>query len=98
MQKKQKEKAHKAAEETIRTLFREAEATKNRKLADRYAELARKISMKAKVKLPLGFKRRICKHCHKFLVPGENCRIRVSKGKVVYYCLNCRHFMRFPYK
>ena len=61
MQKKQKEKAHKAAEETIRTLFREAEATKNRKLADRYAELARKISMKAKVKLPLGFKRRICK-------------------------------------
>ena len=98
MRKEKKEKLKKAAAETMDALFSEAGKTRNRRLSDRYAYLARRISMKTKTKLPLKFKRRICKNCHKFLVPGENCRIRLSRGRVVYCCLNCRHFMRFPYK
>ena len=98
MKKPNKEKIKKTASETISRLFREAESTKDRKLSDRYAGLARKISLKTKTKLPKEFKRRICKNCHKFLIPGENCRIRLYKGKIVCYCLSCKHFMRFPYK
>ena len=98
MKPNQKDKISKVAEERIRALFKEAESSKDRKLCDRYVKIARKISLKTKTKLPKELKKRICKHCEKYLVPGENCRIRLSKGKMVYYCLNCRHFMRFPYK
>ncbi|MEM4336964.1 MAG: ribonuclease P [Candidatus Woesearchaeota archaeon] len=98
MKKEKKEKIKKEAAETIERLFKEAQSTKNRKLADRYVFLARKISMKTKTKIPKEFKRRVCKNCHKFLVPGENCRVRLSKGRIIYYCLNCKHFMRIHYK
>jgi len=94
----EKEKTRQLAEERISVLFREAASAKNRNLSDKYVQLARRISMKTKAKLPREFKRRICKQCHSYLIPGENCRIRLSRGKLVYYCLNCRHFMRFPYK
>ncbi len=70
---------------------------KDRGLANRYVTLARKISMKLKVRIPREYKRRFCKHCYKFLMPGVNCRVRSQKGKIVYYCSECKHFMRFPY-
>lgn len=66
-------------------------------LANRYVTLARKISMKYKVRIPRDYKRRFCKHCYKFLMPGVNCRVRLQGPKVVYYCLECKRFMRFPY-
>ena len=67
-------------------------------LADKYAKKARRTALKYKVKLPLKFKRSICKNCHSFLVPGKNCRIRTHKGHLVYYCLACKGFMRVGYK
>ncbi|MEM4397698.1 MAG: ribonuclease P protein component 4 [Candidatus Woesearchaeota archaeon] len=67
-------------------------------LSNRYVKLARKISMKYKVKIPRELKRRFCKHCHSYLYPSLNCRVRLTQKKVVYYCLNCKKFMRFPYK
>jgi ribonuclease P protein subunit RPR2 len=66
-------------------------------LSDRYVHLARKISTRYKVRIPRELKRRFCKHCFSFLVPGKNCRVRTHEGKVVYYCLKCKKFMRFPY-
>ena len=66
-------------------------------LANRYVTLARKISMKYKVRIPRKYKRRFCKHCYHYLVPSKTCRVRLIKHKVVYYCLNCKKFMRFPY-
>ena len=66
-------------------------------LSDRYVDLARKIAMKFKVKVPSFIKRQFCKHCHCFLVPGSNCSVRLQKSKVVYFCRTCKHFMRFPY-
>ena len=70
-----------------------------KKLANRYVELARKISMKYKVRIPRELKRRFCKKCHSFLVPGINLKVRIdSKQKsVVYECLECGFKMRYPY-
>ncbi len=67
-------------------------------LADKYAKKARRTALKYKIKLPLELKRRICKNCHCFLVPGKNLRVRTHKGHIVYYCLNCKGFMRVGYK
>ncbi|MEK6808523.1 MAG: ribonuclease P [Nanoarchaeota archaeon] len=68
------------------------------KLSNRYIELARKLSMKFKVRIPNHLKRRFCKYCNYYLVPDKNCRIRLHKTRVIYYCLNCKRFMRIHYK
>ena len=84
----------------IDMLFKQAKEAFNEKpeLADKYAQKARRIAMKYKVKLPLELKRRICKNCHKYLLPGRNLRVRTHKGHIVYYCLSCKRFMRVGYK
>jgi ribonuclease P protein subunit RPR2 len=97
---KKPEKLRKIAKERIEILFKEAkEAFKDDpKLANRYVSLARKISMKYKVRIRPELKRRFCRHCYCYLVPSKNCRIRLQKSKVVYYCLNCKKYMRFVIK
>ena len=70
---------------------------KSPEMADHYIDLARKVAMKARVRIPSSFKKRFCKHCYKFLQPGVNCRVRTRNNKVIYYCLNCKKFMRFPF-
>lgn len=95
----------KIAKGRIKELFRQADLrmrgkpTKmSRALANRYVALARKISMKYKVKIPVNLKRKFCRHCYKYLKPGINCRVRLAKGRVIYCCLECRRFMRFVIK
>jgi ribonuclease P protein subunit RPR2 len=87
------------ARERIIELFEQAELRFKKQpfLSDRYVEIARKISMKYKIRIPSELKKRFCKHCHKYIVPSVNCRVRLTGKKVVYYCMACRHFMRFPY-
>ena len=84
--------------ERIKKLFIESGLAfkKDPKLANRYVELARKISMKTKTRIPRDLKKQFCKHCYIFLKPGKNCRIRTRKKKLVYYCENCKKYMRFP--
>jgi len=96
--KKLKEK--RIAQERIRILIKKAEDvfTRNSSLANRYVTLARKIAMKANVRIPRELKRKYCKHCYKFLMPGVNCRIRVKDKKIVCYCFNCKKYMRWPFK
>ncbi len=69
-------------------------------LARRYVELARKISMRTKVRIPAPDKRFLCKNCGLPLVPGRNARVRTSKGnpRVVTTCLSCGVVKRFPFK
>lgn len=97
--KKKPKKQREIALERIRTLFRQAMEMfkKDPNLSDRYVYLARKIAMKYKVRIPSELKKRFCKHCYRYLVPSVNCRVRLQKGKVVYYCLHCKKHMRFPY-
>ena len=85
--------------ERIEVLFEQAESAfkKDPKLSNRYVELARKIAMKCKIRIPKELKRRFCKHCYVYLVPGKNCRVRTHEGKVVYYCSSCKKYTRFPY-
>ena len=87
------------AQERIFTLFKQAEKMfgKDPALANRYVALARKIGMKYKARMPSVLKRKYCKYCYSFLMPSVNARVRLNKGKVVYYCLACKKHMRFPY-
>jgi len=90
------------ARERIEVLFKiaEEEFSNNRKdLANRYVELARKISMRYNVRIPKELKRKFCKRCHSYIKPGVNSRTRVRSEKkyVLVTCLECGHKMRFPY-
>ncbi|MEK6900937.1 MAG: ribonuclease P protein component 4 [Nanoarchaeota archaeon] len=95
-----KTKQNEIAEKRIRTLFAQAQEMfpHNTALANRYVSLARKIAMKVKTKIPLELKRRYCKHCYRYLLPGVNARVRTRQGKVVISCLECKKFMRIPLK
>ena len=102
MKRKYQRKSKKQRElvlERIKILFREAKTAfkKDPKLSNRYVKLARELAMKYKVRIPPALKRRFCKHCYSYLVPSVNLRVRTRNGKVVYYCLNCKKYMRFPY-
>jgi len=80
-----------------------SEARKNldydTKLSRRYTDLARKISMRTKVKIPREQKRYICKACGLPLIPGKNARVRVLKGnsRIVVTCLTCGALRRYPF-
>ena len=84
------------ARERIRKLFLEAGKSfgKNKKLSNRYVEIARKIAMKLQLKMPKKYKRQFCKHCYKFLKNGVNARVRIHKSRVVIYCLECKKYTR----
>jgi len=90
----------KIALERINILFNQAKKVfkKDPSLSNRYVSLARKIAMRYKVRIPSNLKKQFCKHCYHYLVPSVNCRVRLQKGKVVYYCMNCKKYMRFPYR
>jgi ribonuclease P protein subunit RPR2 len=94
--KPNKKEVKNIAKQRIKELFEEAE--KNKNMANRYVELARKIAMKNRVRIPSELKRRFCKHCYKYLVPGKNLRVRIQNNHIVYSCLECKKFMRFPHK
>ena len=87
------------ARERIKILFKQAKSVfkKDKKLANRYVKLARELAMKFKIRIPSELKRQFCKHCYSYLMPSKNVRVRTRKGKVVYYCLECKKYMRFPY-
>lgn len=70
---------------------------KNPALSKRYVFLARRISMRHRVRIPSHLKRRICKGCGAYLVPGANSRVRARSGRVVTTCLECGHYKRIPY-
>ena len=90
----------KIAKRRIEFLFKEAKSVfkENSALSDRYAGLARKIAMKYKIRLPPPLKKQVCKNCHRFLVAGVNCRVRIHKHRIIYYCMGCRHYIRQPVK
>lgn len=67
-------------------------------LANRYVELARKISMRYLVSIPKEHKRKFCKHCYQYLLPTVTSRIRIKGGKLVIYCHNCKKYTRIPLK
>ncbi len=69
-------------------------------LAKKYVELARKISMRTKIRIPSDEKRFLCKNCGLPLIPGRNARVRSAKGnpRVVITCLSCGVVKRYPFR
>jgi len=85
----------------IRTLFELAEKNirEEPELAQRYAQIARKIAMRTRVKLPTEYRRLICRHCKSFIYPGVNCRVRSQQKRephMAITCLACGKTMRIP--
>ena len=88
------------AEQRIKRLFQLAQKAypKRPELADRYVDVARRISMRHRVSIPRELKKRICKECGSYLMPGENSRIRLDGKNIVITCMKCGAIKRYPYK
>ncbi|HYM38727.1 MAG TPA: ribonuclease P protein component 4 [Thermoplasmata archaeon] len=87
--------------ERIEILFRHAEheALQARPVrARRYVDLARRIGMRYNVRVPAAFKRRFCKECLAYLLPGVNARVRVGRGRIVVTCTACGAIQRMPFR
>ena len=71
-------------------------AKNNPGLAQRQAEIAKKISLKFKIKMPLEISLSFCKKCKKFIAPGIASKIRLgSKPKSIRItCSYCNHTYR----
>ena len=97
-QKQQKE----LAVERIERLFSLAEINfrKNPERSHRYISLARKIAIRFNIRLKKDLKRKFCKRCYRYLVPGVNCAVRVrsSQQSIITKCLECGNIMRHPYR
>ena len=82
------------ARERIELLMREADSAAlggRMDLADRYVELARRIGMRYNVSVPTAFRRRLCRGCYHYLLPGVTSRTRLNRGRSVTTCLRCGH-------
>lgn len=66
----------------------EAPDVESRLLARKYMNIARRISLHYKIRLPEEIKNKICKRCNSVLIPGITCAVRVNKSFVLYKC-NC---------
>lgn len=91
----------KIARERIEILFDQAEETfpEHPERANRYVELARKIAMHYRVRIPKKFKRKFCDECHSYLKPGVNCEVEVNSEQrtVDWTCEECGNTKRYPY-
>lgn len=98
--KSNRSKYNKIAAERINILLSEAQKSfsAHPERSHRYAELVHKLKLKYKVKLAPEIKRRLCKKCHKFMVPGKNCSIRIHNSRIIYTCKECGAVRRFSLK
>lgn len=93
-----KEQKQKIALEEVKKLFQQAEEAfpTRRAWAHRLVRKARRAAMKVKLRMPREYKRKYCKHCYSFLIPGVNSRVRTARGKVIISCFECKKFVRVP--
>lgn len=73
------------------------ESKKRPTLAKKYVALARKLAKRNNISLK-KFKKKFCKKCNIYFVPGRNCKVRLSKGKISIKCLGCGTYARYIYK
>tara|TARA_Y100000310_G_scaffold344954_1_gene460744 strand:+ start:1861 stop:2184 length:324 start_codon:yes stop_codon:yes gene_type:complete len=94
------EKQKNIAKEKIKELFDLAKIKfkEEPKVSDRYVRVARRTAMKYRLRISYELKRKFCKYCYKYLVTGKNSRVRISNGKKIIYCLECKKYNRIPIK
>jgi len=85
------------ARERIELLFERAREffPEDPAASDRCVSLARRIAMRQRVRIPRELRRRFCRRCSAYLVPGSTLLVRVRPGKVVTTCLRCRAHRRY---
>ena len=92
----------KIARERIRILLglAEQEIYSHPERSRRYAELAKKIGMRYRVRIPKKYKRKICRKCGAYLKPGANCTVRlIPKERCVSWkCSECGAERRYSYR
>ena len=79
--RRDKTKERRIARERIGILMglAEDEAKMGRtKRTERYVALSKRIGMRYNVRFPRHLKRKICTHCHSFLLPSVNCSVMLS--------------------
>lgn len=96
-----KNKIRKLALKRINTLFNLAIEMLHERpdLAQRYVEIARKIAMRTRTRIPRENRLLICRHCKKFIFPGVSARVRTQPRRephIVVTCLYCGKYMRRP--
>lgn len=72
-------------------------ARRNPELAQRQASLAKKLSMKYRIRMPYELRMNFCKKCKKFIVPGFTSRIRLGRSdtkSIRVTCSFCNHTYR----
>jgi len=99
MRKKQKDWSKDMAYQRMILLFELAahEFKEHPERSDRYVGLARRIGMRYRVRMPEQLKRRMCKHCHTYLVQGATARTRLQGSYITTTCTACGKQMRLPY-
>ncbi len=58
-------------------------------LSQRQASLARKLSMRHKVRMPYVLRMVYCKKCKRFIAPGINSKIRVGRTSIKSIRITC---------
>jgi ribonuclease P protein subunit RPR2 len=88
------------AKERIEILITKARemVEEDKDLSRRYVDLARRISERAKVRIPSELKKYLCKECGMALIPGRNAKVRLHARNtgIVITCLECGAMKRFP--
>lgn len=95
--------ASEIALERINILFELAEKNYRHReeLARRYLQLAKRIAMRNRIRIPQNLNRRMCKECYSYLVPGVTSRVRIKSKREPHMsitCVKCGAIRRFPIK
>jgi len=73
------------------------ELDRNPERSSRYVHIARRISMRCKVRIPGRWRRMVCKRCETLLVPGKTSMVRLRESRIVVTCMSCGRVYRYPY-
>ena len=72
-------------------------ARTNPHLAQRQAELVKKLSSRHRIRIPYEIRMNFCKKCKKFIAPGVDARIRIGRSStksIRITCGFCNHTYR----
>lgn len=72
-------------------------ANTNEIFANKQAQLAKKIAMRSRVRMPYDARQLYCKKCKEFIIPGKSSRVRVGRTNtksIRITCTICGHTYR----
>jgi ribonuclease P protein subunit RPR2 len=92
-----KQQVREMAKERIEILGAGALKEQDITLASRQANLAKKVAMRHRVRMPYSARQLYCKKCKAFIVPGRTARVRLGRSEtkaVRITCTLCGHTYR----